>query len=174
MRYLSDTLNTLLAAFGLTLEPWMAPVAALLIFGLLMPFIIRGRKIKLARKRLQESSHASSLEDRRRLQREAFELVGDAPMGLVAIAEESLRRGMRPAAQEAVRLLADTGKERDMLKTLRRKLDGDRPRNPEAEAAAIERLLEAGMTDEARSRFRAATRRWPDAAALAELHGRVD
>jgi len=173
MRYLSDTLNTLLAAFGLTLEPWMAPAAALLIFGLLMPLIVRGRKIKLARKRLQQASHAATLEDRRRLQREAFELVGDHPMGLVGVAEEALRRGMRPVAREAVALLAATGKERTMLKVLRRKVDGDKPTNPEAEAAAIERLLEAGLAGEARARFDAAAQRWPDAEALRELRGQV-
>ena len=61
-----------------------------------------------------------------------------------------------------------------MLRMLRRKLEGDRPSNPEAEAAAIERLLEAGLRAEARARFAAAAVRWPQAEAIDELRGQLE
>ena len=173
MRYLTRTLNDLLAASGLRLAPWMAPAAALLIFAVLSPWILRSRRLKLARKRLQQAEHAGTHAERLRLQQEALELVAGNPAGLVGVAEEALRRGMRPLAERAVAELAETGEQRLQLRLLLRKLEGDKPRTPEGEAAAIERLLAAGLGEAARERYEAASRRWPRSEAIRELRGRL-
>lgn len=160
MRYLKETLDSLLGAAGLQLEPWMAPIVAVLLAVLVMPAWRRNFRTKQARKRIQELSNAPP-EMRARLQDEVLELTGDNPFGLVVVVEEALKRGNRGLAKAALSVLEATGKRRDEARRLRVKVTGERPTTPEAEALAVERLREAGLEDVAAERLHAARQKWP-------------
>ena len=160
MRYLKETLDSLLGAAGLQLEPWMAPIAAVLLAMLVMPAWRRNFRTKQARKRIQDLSNAP-LEQRERLRSEVLRLVHGNPFGLVVVVEEALKRGNRGLALGALAALEETGKRRDEARRLRLKVSGDRPTTPEAEALAVERLREAGLEDAAAERLRVARQKWP-------------
>ena len=160
MRYLKETLATLLAAVGLELEPWMAPLAAVAIALLLLPAWRRNFKTKLARKRVQALANAPP-PARAALQLEIEDLVRGSPLGQVVVVEEALRRGLRTLAATVLEDLARSGKRPDHVKRLRLELTGERPSTPEEEALAVQRLREAGLEQAAAARLHAARRRWP-------------
>ncbi|MCB9765071.1 MAG: hypothetical protein H6739_35180 [Alphaproteobacteria bacterium] len=165
---MKQTLNLMLSALGLKLAPWMAPLAAALLALLFLPLYRVNFRTKQARKRMVRAG-AARPEQRDALTAEALGLVTGNPMGLIVVAEEALNRGMRPVAEEAVRQLAETGKRRPELRRLQRQLSDERPTTAEAEAAAIEHLLESGMREKARERLQRARERFPGAEALAEI-----
>lgn len=160
MRYLKETLGSLLAATGLELEPWMAPLAALMIALLVMPAWRRNFRTKQARKRVQAYAQAAP-QDRPTMQQDIQRLVEGSPFGQVVVVEEALRRGLKVLAQAVLEDLDASGKRRDHVKRLHIELTGERPTTPEAEALAVERLRQAGLEEAAAARLQAARRRWP-------------
>ena len=173
MSGMKEALDALLASVGVSLPPWVAPVVALAIFSLLFPAMRRNHHTGLARKRIQAAGHERH-EERQRLQAEALALVGAHPMGLVAVAEEALRREQRKLAREAVARRRATGRKRRELKKLESELDGRGAATSEAEALAIERLLRQEGPEAARARLLAARQRWPRAEALREVAAQLD
>ncbi len=172
MRFVTQTLEGLLAAAGLQLEHWMAPAVAVFVALLILPSWRRNFRTKQARKRLLAASLVGG-EERAGLEDEALELVHGHPFGLIVVAEEAHKRGMAKVARRALLGLEGTGKRKDELRRLRRLIVGELPVTAEGEALAIERLLEAGMDEQARLRFEAASARYPSAEALLELRERI-
>jgi hypothetical protein len=150
----------------------MAPVIALLVALPFLPSILRSRKVKRARKLLQRASH-EGYQERLRLQEEALELVADQPQGLLAVAEEALRRNMRSVAEEAAQRLGGMEKAREELRALQRKLDDGPVKTPEGVSVVIGQLLDQGQHDAARARLEEARRRWPRSEALDEVEQRL-
>ncbi|MCB9744748.1 MAG: hypothetical protein H6740_19290 [Alphaproteobacteria bacterium] len=165
---MTQSLDMVLSAFGLTLEPWMAPLFAVLIAVAAMPFLHTNFKTKQARKRMLKAAHAKHAE-REALHAEALALVEGNPVGQLVVAEEALSRGHLSTARAATEMLGRSGKRRDDYRRLMRQLGGEKPSNPETEALAIERLVERGQADEARERLSQALARWPEAEALLDL-----
>ncbi len=172
MRFLTQTLEGLVEAAGLQLEPWMAPAVAVCVAVLLLPSWRRNFRTKQARKRLVAAGLVGG-EARAALEDEALDLVAGNPFGLVVVAEEAHKRGMGRLAERALAGLEATGKRRDELRRLRRLIFDLKPVTAEGEALAVERLLEAGLVEQARERFEAASARYPASAALVELEERL-
>jgi len=169
---LAETISKLLVAFGITLQPWMAPVAVLAIMLVLLPHILRNMRTGRARKLLRQAAMVPGPEGSD-LEQRALDLVDGQPMGLVAVAEEAIRRGRMALAREAVRRLADTGRQHAHLRRLRVELDGRLPATVDEMVLIIERFVDAGMVDEARGRLSRARRRWPDTPDLEALEARL-
>jgi len=165
MRYLSDTLNRILSGLGLELEPWMAPLVAVVIALGVLPFYYRNFRTKRARKRVQAAANAD-LGERRRLEDEALDLVSGNPFGLMVVAEEADKRGLRKLALRALGALEATGKRRTEARLLRAKLAPDMPTTADGEALAVEKLREAGLHEQAEERLRRARQRFGDHPAL--------
>lgn len=172
MRFVTQTIEGLVGAMGLQLEPWMGPLFAVCVALLILPAWRKNFRTKQARKRLQDAGLASG-EQRRALEDEALELVAGNPFGLIVVAEEAHKRGRFGLARRALRALAQTGKKRDELRRLRRLLDDEKPVTAQGEALAIEKMLDAGMEERARERFESALARYPESEALAELRARL-
>ena len=170
---LTDAVNSLLAEFGVELAPWMAPVFGLLLGALLLPMILRNDRTGRARKlipRLVETSAAERDAARARI----LALVADNPVGLVVVAEESLRRGQVPLARMAVAALVRSGKRPADARRLLLELEGPPPTMPTEAALVVERLLSAGLLDEAERRLASAVARWPDDPELAAVEEHLD
>ena len=167
MRYLADTLNRVLAGLGLELEPWMAPAVAVALALCILPFYYRNFRTKRARKRVLAASNAA-LDERAALSDEALALVAGNPFGLMVVAEEADKRGLRKLALRALQALEATGKRRSEARALRRRLVPDKPTTAEEEAMAIERLRDAGLEEQAQERLEAARSRFGDHEALAD------
>ena len=166
---LTDTLGALLASLGIELPSWLVPSLALLVLLVLMPVLKKNNQTRRARKLLVRSAHLGSVE-REALQDRALALVVDHPQGLLALAEEAERRGLRSFARRALHEVPLTGRLRSERHRLERRMESPPPVSAEAEAAVVERLLEAGMFGAAEARFSRALARWPNAGPLRELH----
>ncbi len=173
MRYMTKTIEDVVNALGLQLEPWMAPAFAICIALMVLPFWKRNFGTKSMRKRVQAASVVHG-EERARLSAEAFALVDGNPFGLMVLVEEAHNRGMRPLAERALAALDASGKRRSEAKALRLKLGLQRLTTAEAEAVAIENFLAAGLDERARERLDAAERAFRGHEALDGLRERLN
>ena len=168
-----DAINAILEALNISLPSWAGPILALSLVLLLMPFILRNFKIGRARKILQRSRILQP-EARRRAGRQALGVVGDVPMGLVAVADEALRQGRSLLAREAVQRLIETGKVRDHTRRLVRALEDEGgPGSAEELALLVERLMTEGLREQAQLRLAKGLRRWPGDASLRAWQDRL-
>jgi len=167
-----DALASLLASVGIELPPWGMPVAALTVAAVLLPFVLRNMKTSKARKLLKR---ASILDGPRRqeAEAEALTLVHDSGPGLVAVADEALRRGRQAVARRAVERLAELGGQDKELRRLRQEMAPKMPASVTEMVLVVERFLDAGLVDEARVRLGRAERRWPRAPEWDALRGRL-
>ncbi len=168
-----DSINAILEALNISLPTWAGPFIALNLVVIFMPFILRNFKIGRARKILQRSR---ILQPEEQIQegRKALTVVGEIPMGLVAIADEAIRQGRLLLAREAVQRLISTGKERDHARRLVRVLEDDGgPGSAEELTLLLERLFSAGMREKALQRLDKGLRRWPEDAGLRSWQNRL-
>ena len=158
---LSTLVRSLVEILGGVLPHWVILVLAGVGMVIVLPFYLKGHRRSLARRRIS-AMHGLSQPEAERLEAEAFSLVGRDPDGLVVVVEEAQRRGREAVARRALERLAATGRRPAEVVRLRRILEGPGPRLPEEEALAVDRLLQAGLTQAARQRLDRARARWPD------------
>ncbi len=170
-----QSLGALLASAGVHLPPWGVPVVVLAVVIALLPRIVATMETSRIRRMVQRSRGAADIE-RVELEQEALQLAGDDPNRLIAVADEALRARRPPLAQEAVdRLAAGTSALKPPLKRelkrLRKELKpkDPMPADPVAAALVVERLIEAGLLDEARRRHARFVREWPADAELQRI-----
>ena len=170
---ITQAITSLLQALGVELPPWAMPVFALCMMILLMPWILKNMKTSRARKLLKQATLESGAR-REEMEQEALSLVSANPTGLLAFADECVRRGRYGLARKALSRLPEGGpkvlRERRKLET---QMAPREPATAEAAAAAIERFLSEGLEDEARQRLLRAQRRWPGDPTLVGLADRV-
>ncbi len=156
-------------AVGIEPRPWMAVMAFLIGGVLLYPSLRDNARTARARKLLPTLIELEP--DERTARAETIiELVEGNAQGLVSIADKALEHGHRPIAVRAYESLRQTkGAPRADLVRLDEALFGAAPRHPEAEAAAVERLVEAGALLRAEQRMRRARAWFPQDPALAAL-----
>lgn len=118
---MTETINQLLGLLGLELPAWGLPVLALVIMVLLLPAILRNMRITKARK-LIAKSWIEQPEERMAQEDRAFSLVENDGAGLVAVADEALRRGRMPLVRRAVQGLAQLDTVKKDRKRLRKLL----------------------------------------------------
>lgn len=169
---IAQSVSRLLEAFGITLQPWMAPAVVLVLMVALLPLILRNMRTGRARKLLKEAAMVPG-EQGRLLEQRALDLVGRQPLGLVAVAEEALRRGRTDLARQAIVHLGATGKARPLYRRLRAEIEGPLPASLAEMVIVVERLVDAGMLDEAARRLERARKRWPAAAELDTLDASI-
>ena len=170
---LKMAIEEILLDYGIHVPPWIGLAIAFGLIVLFLPNIIKNAKVDKARRdmtRLQDLSP----EDRDRERERILDMANDNPVGLVAIADEALRKQQTAIARGAVERLRRTGKRAADLQRLDRALDGDKPRHLLKEVIAIEHLLKAGAREAAAARLAAALLIWPDAPELRELRETVD
>ena len=158
----------MLVAVGVTAKPWMLPAFVLLLGAASWPLVRRTQRISRARKLIAEAGRVSGPE-RTAVQDRVLALVGVHPMGLVGVVEEAHRRQQLPLARRGLDALRDTGKERIHLMRLEALVEGPPPTSIEGELAALERLLDEDMLEQAQRRLARARRRWPDDPRLAAV-----
>jgi len=155
-----EAFASLLGAFGLQLQPWMAPAFLLLVAAALFPMIRRNHRTGRARKLMRQLTYVDA-QERWTLERQVLSLVrGDAD-GLIAVADEALRSGRHSLARAAVDDLRATGRRRQHLRRLEGQLAPASAPTVAEERLAIRNLLAAGMNAEARARAQRARKRWP-------------
>lgn len=155
-----EAFASLLGAFGLQLQPWMAPAFLLLVAAALFPMIRRNHRTGRARRLMRQLTYVDA-EQRRSLERRVLTLVrGDAD-GMIAVADEALRSGRRNLARTAVESLRSTGRRGQHLRRLEQQLAPPSAPTVAEERLAIRNLVAAGMNAEALARVRRARERWP-------------
>lgn len=168
-----QAITDLLAALGIELEPWMGPAFALGAMILLLPWILKNMKTSSARKMIKKASLEGG-EKRLTMERSALEMVSDNPEGLMALAEECMRRGRYVIAREALTMIPeDDIKRQRQRRRMLKEMAPRQPETPEAAALVVERLLGEGLTEEASRRLGKALRRWPESTILNTLQERV-
>jgi len=168
-----DALASLLASVGIELPPWGMPVVALAVAAALMPFVLRNMKTSKARKLLKQASILDG-HHRQSTEADALALVHDSGPGLVAVADEALRRGRHVVASQAIHRLAELGVEEKELRRLRLEMAPKMPASVTEMVLVVERFLDAGLVDEARVRLERAERRWPRASEWSQLRVRLE
>lgn len=169
---MTQAITDILLLLGIELPPWGMPVAALVVMILLLPWILKNMKTSKARKLLKMAALESG-RTRQEMESEALELVSDNPVGLLAFADECVRRGRYSLARDALeRVPRDPRYARERRK-VEAQMAPKEPATAEAAAAAIERFLSEGLREEAASRLQKARARWPDHASLVGLVERV-
>ena len=164
-----SAITDLLSALGIELEPWMGPVFALSMMILLLPWILKNMRTSSARKLLKKASLEGG-EKRAEMERQAIALVSDNPEGLMALAEECVRRGRYVVAREALAgIPEDDIKRQRQRKQMLKQMAPRQPETPEAAALVVERLRGEGLSEEAAHRLSKAQRRWPESSILASL-----
>ncbi|MCB9777829.1 MAG: hypothetical protein H6742_04635 [Alphaproteobacteria bacterium] len=159
-------------AVGIEPQPWMSAVFLGLAIVLVGPAAMKNIRTAQARKRVVRLNELSPTE-RPALQEEILGLVRGNPQGLVAIADEAARRRQRPLAVAAYQELRRGGDLPKEVLRLHEELYGKRPDHPEEEAAAIERLIDAGALDRARERLAVARSWFPGDDSLRALQDRL-
>jgi len=165
---ITDTLSQLLEQAGVSLPPWAFPgIIALLFLGVL-PLIRRNSRVHRARLLVQEIASEQTT-DRAIRKAEAIALVSDHPVGLVGLADEAIRRGVRDLAELALEELKTHGRPVPDIHRLQIELHGPPPAHLEGELAGIEQLLANGVRGAAMDRLRRAQETWPTDPALQRL-----
>jgi hypothetical protein len=170
---LTSAIEEILLDYGIHVPTWAGVALALLLIATFLPNIIKNARVDKARRdmgRLQDLSP----EDRDRERERILDMANDNPVGLVAIADEALRKHQTRIARGAVERLRRTGKRTADLRRLERTLDGDKPRHLLGEVIAIEHLLKGGAREAAAKRLAAALETWPDAPELHALQASLD
>ena len=164
-----QAVTDLLSALGIELAPWMGPAFALTVMVLLLPWILKNMKTSSARKMLKKASLEGG-ETRAEMEQKAIAMVSDNPEGLMALAEECMRRGRYGVARQALGLIPeDDIKRQRQRKRMLKEMTPRQPETPEAAALVVERLRGEGLSDEAARRLDKARRRWPDSTVLTAL-----
>jgi len=170
---LATAIEEILSDYGIHVPSWIGLAMAAALIVIFLPNIIKNAKVDKARRdmtRLQDLTPEARDRERERI----LDMAKDNPVGLVAIADEALRKQQTAIARGAVERLRRTGKRTADLQRLERALDGDKPRHLLKEVIAIEHLLKAGARDAAATRLAAALAIWPEAPELRELRETVD
>lgn len=168
MSAIGQLFRTLFTLLGIDPTPKvMAPIAAVLLV-LLWPTLKANRAIKKARN-LLSSAPLRSRPERERLSAEALALVAGNVMGLVVVAEEAIRAGLKDTAQTAIVQLEASGKRPQDVRRLRRELDPAAPVSALLEVAAIEGMRAEGLSVLADERLERALARWPEHEGLLAL-----
>lgn len=170
---LAEALDGFLATLGIELAPWVVPVVGVVLLVSLLPLLRRTHRMGKARKVLARAAVASAAE-RREMEREALALVGDHPLGLLVVAEETARRGRYRVAREALERLRATGRRPLDVRRLEAQLDGTGPATVEEAALAVERFLQEGLLERAEQRLDAARHRWPHESRLLQLQRQLE
>jgi len=170
----STILRLALDSLGIQPQPWMGVAALSVGTILILPALIRNARTDRARKLLIGLLDLDA-DAREARVRKLLGLVEGNPHGLVSVADRALDRGHRAVALRAYEQLRRTpGAPRADVMRLDEKLFGPPPRHAEAEAAAIERLIEAGALLRATERLRRARAWFPADASLQALQRRLD
>ena len=173
MGSLRAAIEEILRDYGIHVPPWAGLALALFLIAVFLPNIIKNAKVQRARRDMMGLQDLPP-EERDRERERILDTASDNPVGLVAIADEALRKQQTAIARGAVERLRRTGKRGDDLRRLERALEGDKPRHLLKEVIAIEHLLKAGARDAAATRLAAAFLIWPEAPELRELRESVD
>ncbi len=169
MKGLKETLTSILAAMGVELPPWLAPLIMLALAAMAFPWFRKNERTKRARRMIQASADLP-FEERAVRQTEALDLVTGHAYGLLAVAEEASKRGMRTTALEALARLQAIRKAPLMdLRKLEKKLLGPAPTTLEGAIDQIQESRNEGRFAEAKHHLRRARRRWPSAQPLMDL-----
>lgn len=169
---ISTAIRFVFDAVGVQPRPWMGVAAFVLLALLLGPSVKRSLGAARARK-LVVSLADLGPEQRQARSAEILSLVDRNPDGLVAIADEAIRRRQEPLAREAYRRLRNSGgKRRDQLR-LEEELNGPLPRLVEEELDTLERLIAAGALERADQRLNRARAVFPQEVRLLDVARRI-
>ena len=103
---ISQVINDFLLSMGIELPSWAGAVFIILILLIFFPSFSKNAKIKQARI-LWKSSFFASIEERTRLQDEAFALVQNNPSGLLGLVELAIQSSQLRLAEETLKKLEE-------------------------------------------------------------------
>ena len=164
-----QAVTDLLGALGIELAPWMGPAFAITMMIILLPWILKNMRTSSARKMLKKASLEGG-KKRAEMEQRAIDMVADNPEGLMALAEECMRRGRYVVARRALAKIPEQDvKRRRQRRRMLMEMAPRQPETPEAAALVVERLRGEGLAEEATVRLGKAMRRWPESPALVAL-----
>jgi hypothetical protein len=169
---LKTAIEEILLDYGIHLPSWIGLAMGAVLIALFLPNIVKNAKVDKARRdmtRLQDLRP----EERERERERILEMAADNPVGLVAIADEALRKQQTAIARGALERLRATGKRAGDVQRLERALDGDKPKHLLMVFIAIEHMLTGGAREAAARRLALAFAIWPEAPELRELQARL-
>lgn len=168
MTAIGQLIRDLLGAFGVEPSPWLLGPMLGVLLVVSLPLMRVNRATQKAR-RLIVAAPLRPRPERERLSAEALALVAGNAVGLLVVAEEAIRAGLKDTAQTALVQLDATGKRPQDVRRLRQQLDPQAPVSAVIEVATVERLREEGLAALAEARLNRALERWPDDPALQAL-----
>jgi len=163
---LTEAIDAMLASAGLSLPPWAFPALLGVGFIFLLPHIRQNQRTQRARKLIRERSESGGTATET-FHRELLDLASGHAVTLLVIANEAHKFGQIPMAKKALTALEATGRYRTETHRLRTLLFGPPPVHPEAEYAAIEKLMDQELWGLASTRIRRAQQHWPHEQRLA-------
>jgi hypothetical protein len=169
---ITETLSQLLEQAGVALPAWAFPAVIVLLFLTALPAIRRNSRVHRARLLVAEIASEQSV-DRAARKAQAIALVADHPVGLVGLADEAIRRGVRDLATLALNQLRAHGRPVQEILRLETELHGPPPAHLQGELAAVEQLITSGAHGAAMHRLQRAQRAWPSAPELRSLASRL-
>ncbi|GEM_PF-5160358 len=164
---IGEALGALLALLGLSPSPFVLAMAGLLVALAALPFFLKVERQRKLRKLVAAAAEAPAAD--RAAARQAALAAASSPVHWIVLAEEAHRRRVPKLAQAALAGLRATGRRRTDVRRLERRIEKRVPTTAEGEAAAIERLLEAGLWEEAERRLSNALQQFPRSESLADL-----
>ena len=169
---LTDALDSLLASAGVNLPPWAVPAVFVGLFIALLPHIRQNQRTSKVRVLIRERSESggSGTEE---FHQELFKLANGHAVTLNVLANEAQKYGFLDLAKKALVELTAAGGHPSDLHRLHRALYGPPPVHPASEYAAIESLLNQGLSALAEKRIDAALHHWPGDHQLLQLRSRV-
>ena len=163
---LTEAIDAMLASAGLSLPPWAFPALLVVVFIFLLPHIRQNQRTQRARQIIRERSEAGGTTTDT-FHSELLNLASGHAVTLLVIANEAHKFGQIPMAKKALTALEATGRYRTETHRLRTVLFGPPPVHPEAEYAAIEKLMDQELWGLASTRILRAQQHWPHEPRLA-------
>jgi len=163
---LTEAIDAMLGSAGLSLPPWAFPALLVVGFVFMLPHIRQNQRTDRARKLIRERSETGGAATDA-FHHELLEIAAGHPVTLLVIAHEAHKYGQIPMAKKALKELEASGRYRTETHRLRTLLFGPPPVHPEAEYAAIEKLVDQELWGLAANRIRRAQQHWPHEPRLA-------
>lgn len=166
MRGMGTALKGLVNTLGL--PPWVIGFVFLLALFFIFSQLKKG--VPAARGRgLIVRAAVAEVKERPAMEQQALQIVWDDGGGLIAVAQECIRRERRGTAEKAIARLEELGAFPEKARALADQLKGRAGLSLGVELVAIRNMIDNGLHDMARARLDRALGAWPQEEALAEL-----
>ena len=165
--------SDIIVALQALLPPWAIALVVVAVAAVAVPGWLFSVRVKRMKGRVRRLLRADP-QTRATLVEECFEIAGDRPALLEALAAEALKMGHPDVRNRALELLESKGGGKEAA-VIRQKFEKEKKAavHPLQAIVVIERLMDEGMEDTARQRLAEALERFPKDPELLEIQQRL-